>query len=270
MSSKSWIAKDVTIRGQHPELLGDVIDRLMLIPGYDPQALAETCINIHGVGGLGWHCARVLARKLVGHLRLFDFDEVEASNLNRCFYPRDVGRNKAEAAIDHLCPEILATTRLTAYPHRFESVAAAGIDVGCDLAIVAIDNDAGRTFAAEYYATTRTPCIFVAVDPHATSGYVFIQSSLPNQACWSCVVPDPQPPEVMQQCVGSEPGLLHTMAGIVSYAVDSLVMDRVRQWNYFEVFQDGLFHGGGTKTISVSDACAQHRVHYHTNGYAGN
>ena len=45
---------------------------------------AEVCIL--GLGGLGSNVAVLLARAGIGHLKLIDFDVVEASNLNRQQY----------------------------------------------------------------------------------------------------------------------------------------------------------------------------------------
>ena len=57
---------------------------------------AEVCIL--GLGGLGSNVAILLARGGIGHLKLIDFDVVEASNLNRQQYRiSHIGLKKTEA-----------------------------------------------------------------------------------------------------------------------------------------------------------------------------
>ena len=57
---------------------------------------AEVCIL--GLGGLGSNVAILLARGGIGHLKLIDFDVVEASNLNRQQYRiSHIGMKKTEA-----------------------------------------------------------------------------------------------------------------------------------------------------------------------------
>lgn len=62
------------------------------------QQLTKSKVLIIGLGGLGSNIAVQLARLGVGHLRLVDFDTVEASNLNRQHYGiRHLGMKKTEA-----------------------------------------------------------------------------------------------------------------------------------------------------------------------------
>ena len=239
-----------------PDQADEVVDRFKLIPGYDIDAMTQAVINLHGCGGLGYWIALLLARKQIRSLRNFDPDVVEVSNLNRCHYPADVGMSKAEALANHLEQEATGETTITAYPHRFEDVAKTDEDLACDVAIVAIDNDEGRLYACDYYFTRRTPCIFVAVDRIASSGYVFVQASNPGEACWLCLCPDAwERTDTDQRCAGSEPGLLQTMAGLVVYAVDSLLMPRKRTWSYFELFLDGTLGGGGIRQVPIRSQC---------------
>ena len=62
------------------------------------KKLKETKVCILGLGGLGSNVAVLLARAGIGHLKLIDFDVVEASNLNRQQYRiSHVGMKKTEA-----------------------------------------------------------------------------------------------------------------------------------------------------------------------------
>eukprot|EP00536_Pseudo-nitzschia_multiseries_P006993 jgi/Psemu1/194318/e_gw1.156.102.1 len=67
------------------------------------------CSNVCvvGLGGVGSHCALMLARGGVEHLRLIDFDQVTLSSLNRhaCATLKDVGVSKVEC-VKNTCMEL--------------------------------------------------------------------------------------------------------------------------------------------------------------------
>jgi len=68
------------------------------------QRLEELNIMIAGTGGLGTNQAIELQRIGVNKLYLYDYDQVEISNLNRqlCYGKKDIGRLKVEAAAEFL------------------------------------------------------------------------------------------------------------------------------------------------------------------------
>ena len=61
-------------------------------------------VAVAGLGGLGSNISVMLARSGIGHLKLVDFDKVDATNLNRqiLYTAKDVGRNKVDAAKDRI------------------------------------------------------------------------------------------------------------------------------------------------------------------------
>ena len=62
------------------------------------EKLKKAKVCILGLGGLGSNVAILLARAGIGHLKLVDFDIVEASNLNRQQYRiSHIGMKKTEA-----------------------------------------------------------------------------------------------------------------------------------------------------------------------------
>ncbi len=67
------------------------------------KRLEASHVAVCGLGGLGSNIAIALARAGVGHLRLFDFDCVDISNLNRQQYlVRQLGMQKTEALSENL------------------------------------------------------------------------------------------------------------------------------------------------------------------------
>ena len=62
------------------------------------KKLKEKKVCILALGGLGSNVAILLARAGIGHLKLVDFDIVEASNINRQQYRiAHIGMKKTEA-----------------------------------------------------------------------------------------------------------------------------------------------------------------------------
>ena len=113
--------------------------------------LGSLRVGIAGAGGLGSNCAAFLARSGFRKLRVFDFDKVEPSNLNRQFYFLDqVGRPKVEALAENLRrinPDLqleYSTKAITA-----DNVAAAFAD--CDIVIEAFDKAECKKLLAEAY-----------------------------------------------------------------------------------------------------------------------
>ena len=71
--------------------------RLELVMGKDAvRRLANSCVVVLGLGGVGSNCAEALARGGVGSLVLVDRDVVEPSNINRqaVAYTSTVGQRK--------------------------------------------------------------------------------------------------------------------------------------------------------------------------------
>lgn len=102
--------------------------------------LGVSRIGIAGTGGLGSNVAFMLARSGIRQFTLVDFDEVDASNLNRqAFFPEDVGSSKVEALARHLRrldQDFVIDT------HAVELTAenAAGIFTGCVVVVEALDS----------------------------------------------------------------------------------------------------------------------------------
>lgn len=189
-----------------------------------------------GAGGLGGEIGEGLLRKGVRCLKIFDGDVVELSNLNRQkFYEEDLYQSKAIRLAKNLAQEAVKNSIIRGYPMSFQRAMETGMDVFGDVATCGVDNNETRVYVSRYYYQKDTPVVFTAVSRDANHGYVFVQE--PGKACFGCLFPyainDDRQPCPKTPAVKD---ILKVVAGMVLYAVDTLVMDRKRNWNYKEVF----------------------------------
>ncbi len=108
-----------------------------------PQSLldyfASVRIGIIGCGGLGSHCAFMLARSGFRNFRLRDGDAGEPSNLNRqMFFPRHLGRPKAEA-LKELLRELSPDLDIQAENSFYDPASQPAHFADCDYLIEAVD-----------------------------------------------------------------------------------------------------------------------------------
>lgn len=225
----------------HPSipLEPDVHHRQTQIPGFDQAALAAATVDVVGLGA-GSEIARVLAKKGVGRLRLYDPDPgVELSNLPRQFYSREqLYRPKAAALPTNLAREATGGATVEGYALGFEAAVAAGCDVACDVAVVAVDANPTRAFCSRHFRERGIPALFTGFSADADRAYVFVQD--PTGACWGCLFPDEAVDDTRFPCAAATLDLPAVVGGLIAYAVDSLLMGRPRAWTYREVSLSGV------------------------------
>jgi len=212
-----------------------------------------------GAGGLGSEIGHGLVRKGIGHLTIVDNDTVDVTNLPRQFFgAEDVGQDKALALARNLARHATARTLIEGHAQAFQDAirpnGSRPAAVDGDVAVVGVDNQDARIAAAEYYLTRGTPVVFLAVDVTASCGYVYVQTSRPDDPCFLCLYPDATQDHRTFACAGASIEILKIVAGIALYAIDSLLMDRPRPWNYKEVFLDQ--RGDGAYSIAQRPGCA--------------
>jgi len=206
-----------------------------------------------GAGGFGGEVGEGLLRKGVGFLKIFDGDRVELSNLNRQrFFEEDLHKNKALCLAKNLSREATKRSVIFGYPFMFQQAVELDVDTSCDVAFCLVDNNSTRTFTARHYLKTR-PVIFTAVSNDANHGYVFVQE--PGKACFGCLFPNAAKDE-REPCpnVPAVKDILKIVSGIVLYALDTLLMDRKRNWNYREIYLAG-FVPDSSRIVEKLDTC---------------
>jgi molybdopterin/thiamine biosynthesis adenylyltransferase len=230
-------------------------DRQRKIAGFDQAVYSRSRILCIGAGGLISHIAPTLVRKGIGSITLLDDDIVEASNLNRQrFYEKDLGSNKAIELAQNLQAECIAATEIRGVPLRFEEAVARGIDVSCDVAICGVDNNPARVAASHYFRGVDVPVIFAAVSSDGDHGYVFVQEK--QGACLACLFPDIGNVDRFP-CPGTPAiaDILQVLGSLTVYAVDTLVVERRRSWNYRRVSLSGCGIDGAA-TVPSRRGCS--------------
>jgi molybdopterin/thiamine biosynthesis adenylyltransferase len=215
------------------------MDRQKRIAGFDQERYSKASVLMIGAGGLGSHIAPTLLRKGIGKLTLLDHDTVAPSNLNRQrFYERDIGEDKVIALAQNLVDECIAATEIEGWVASLEQALEGNYRLDCDVVICGVDNNPARTLASRHFGRLGKPVIFTAVSADGDHGYVFVQQA--NEACLACLFPD-MVNDDRYPCPGTPAiaDILQAVGALAIYAVDTLLTDRSRNWNYRRVSLSG-------------------------------
>ncbi len=204
--------------------------------GWDQERLSHARGLVVGAGGLGGEVGEGLVRKGIGFLDICDFDVVTPSNLNRQkFSKHNLYKNKAIELCRILSRQGFLGGRLRGRPCSFQDLDKELLDV--DFVVCGVDNQLPDTRLAvcNWCDERGIPGVFLGVSTDADFGYVLVQ--VPGEACWGCVfkpefaLPRPST-DVLCPGVPASLDILKTLGGLACYAVDTLVMNRPRDWNY--------------------------------------
>jgi len=106
--------------------------------------LRVSSVLVAGCGGLGSNVALCLARAGIGFLALYDFDQVEAANLDRqLFFADQVGRFKAEALAENV-RRVGAGTEVATFTVRIEEWNVEAAIASADVVVEAFDNPSAK------------------------------------------------------------------------------------------------------------------------------
>jgi molybdopterin/thiamine biosynthesis adenylyltransferase len=222
-------------------------DRQRRIRGFSQDIFSSSRVELVGAGGIASPIALALVRKGVGSVSLLDSDIVEASNLNRQrFFEKDIGKNKAMALAENLVAECIAATDIHGIPLRFEEAVAVGTDLSCEVAVCGVDNNPARVAASCYFRQLGVPVIFAGVSCDGDHGYVFVQEN--HGACIGCLFPD-MANDDRHPCPGTPAiaDILLAVGSLAVYAIDTLLMDRPRDWNYRRISLSGNAFDAATR-----------------------
>lgn len=196
----------------HDELLR--YSRHLILPhvGLEGQEkLKAARVLLVGAGGLGSPAALYLAAAGVGTIGLVDWDQVDATNLQRQILhgTRDIGRTKldsAQARLADLNPHVTVEPFAT----RLTSANALAILGRFDVVLDGSDNFPTRYLINDACVLLGRPNVYGAIFRFDGQAAVFDARRGP---CYRCLYADPPPPDLVPSC--AEGGVLGVLPGII-------------------------------------------------------
>ncbi len=127
------------------------------------QKLEELKVMIAGTGGLGTNQALQLQRIGVNKIYLYDYDQVEITNLNRqlCYGKKDIGRPKVEAAAEFL-KQFELETEIAVRNEKITMETAVPEDV--DIIFDGMDNFKSRFILDQLASKNKLPFIHAGIE----------------------------------------------------------------------------------------------------------
>jgi len=199
-------------------LTPDEIDRhrrhilLKEIGGPGVQKLRAASVSIIGAGALGGPCALYLAAAGIGHIEIWDDDQVERSNLQRQvqFGEGDIGASKASALAARL-RGMDRTLKVDALLRRFTP----GESPRGHILVDASDNFETRFALNRLAHETARPLVSGAASGWTGQVGVFASGVQPGAPCYQCWVPEAPP--AAEAC--DEAGVAGPVTGLTGSAM---------------------------------------------------
>ena len=175
------------------------------------KKLKAAKVLIIGMGGLGAPLVQYLAAAGVGTLGVVDFDEVDATNLQRqvIHRTRDIGRPKVSSAKDYV-RAINPKIKVETYNYKLDADNILDLIKQYDVIADATDNYVARYLISDACAIAGKPDVFAAIYQFEGQVTVFYNEYGP---CYRCLYPAPPPAGLIPTC--SQGGVLGVLGGIV-------------------------------------------------------
>jgi molybdopterin/thiamine biosynthesis adenylyltransferase/rhodanese-related sulfurtransferase len=188
--------------------------RHTLLPDFGVEGqekLRAARVLLVGLGGLGSPSAMYLAAAGVGTLGLVEFDNVDASNLQRQVIhgTPDIGRPKIDSAMDRL-RAINPNVKLEPHPAALDASNALELIRSYDVVVDGTDNFSTRYLVNDACVLTGTPNVYGSVFRFEGQASVFATKAGP---CYRCLHPEPPPAGLIPNC--AEAGVLGVLPGLI-------------------------------------------------------
>ena len=200
--------------------------RQIMIPkiGFEgQQKLLDARVLIIGMGGLGSPAAMYLAAAGIGHLVICDFDQVEASNLQRQIVHNEarIGINKAESAKSTLL-QLNSALEITAFNKKLTRHDLQRQVQLSDIVIDASDNYGTRFLLNRVCVAEKTPLVSGAAI--RLEGQVVVFDNQGEGPCYRCLYKEEDADDSAATC--AENGILAPVVGIIGciQAVEAIKM----------------------------------------------
>ena len=173
------------------------------------RKISESRVLVIGAGGLGSAALLYLAAAGVGTIGIADGDEVDLSNLQRqvIHFTDDLGKPKTTSAAEKIA-RLNPHVRITVYDRFINADNITGRIRNYDFII-----DGTDSFAAKFLINDA--CVAAGI-PYCHAGVLGYSGQLmtivPGAACLRCVLPEPPPPDSVQN--SSQIGILGALAGM--------------------------------------------------------
>ena len=175
------------------------------------EKLLGARVAVIGAGGLGSPVALYLGAAGVGTLVMIDFDEVDASNLQRqILHGMDrLGQAKVDSARQTLAA-LNPDVTVEPIKARLDSTNALQLLSDCDVIVDGADNFPTRYLVNDASLHLRVPVVHGSIFRFEGQLSVFSPFQGP---CYRCLFPQPPPPELAPNC--AEAGVLGVLPGII-------------------------------------------------------
>ncbi|MEV6278381.1 adenylyltransferase/sulfurtransferase MoeZ [Nocardia sp. NPDC051832] len=197
--------------------------RHLIIPdlGMDGQKrLKNAKVLVIGAGGLGSPALLYLAAAGVGTLGIVEFDEVDASNLQRQIIhgESDIGRSKADSARDSIL-EINSGITVNLHKIRLEPDNAIELFAQYDLIVDGTDNFATRYLVNDAAVLAHKPYVWGSIYRFEGQVSVFWEDAPDNRGLnYRDLYPEAPPPGMVPSC--AEGGVL----GVLCASIGSIMV----------------------------------------------
>ncbi len=189
--------------------------RHLILPevgGAGQRKLLNTSVLLLGAGGLGSPAAMYLAAAGIGRTGIVDFDDVDASNLQRQIVhgTSDVGRPKATSAAETLRA---LNPDVEVVEHRVHVNSENALDIfrPYDVIVDGTDNFPTRYLANDAAFFLAKPLVHGAI--YRFEGQLAMFDAAGGSGCYRCLFPTPPPPGAVPSC--AEAGVFGVLPGIV-------------------------------------------------------
>ncbi len=200
--------------GFTPEQVSRYARHLILpeVGGKGQRKLMGTSVLLLGAGGLGSPAGLYLAAAGIGKIGIVDFDDVDASNLQRQIMHgvNDIGRPKIDSAADRM-RSMNPDVEVVGIPHHLNSENVLDVFRDYDVIVDGTDNFPTRYLANDAAFFLGKPLIQGFI--YRFEGQLTMYDAAHGSACYRCLFSEPPPPGSVASC--AEAGVFGVLPGII-------------------------------------------------------
>ena len=200
--------------GFTPEQVSRYARHLILpeVGGSGQRKLMNTSVLLIGAGGLGSPAGLYLAAAGIGKIGVVDFDNVDASNLQRQIMHgvNDVGRPKIDSAADRM-KSMNPDVEVAGIRHHLNSENVLDVFRDYDVIVDGTDNFPTRYLANDAAFFLGKPLVQGFI--YRFEGQMTMYDAAHGSACYRCLFAEPPPPGSVASC--ADAGVFGVLPGII-------------------------------------------------------